>query len=165
MEFHDTTHTGELTSRMGSDIQELGLLLGNYFGAGIINLVQTVGSLGVALVFSPPVADDVHLADAHGVHSPTAVADHGDHLLQRPAREEAQSHHQGQSRPDDHLSRGKNRKYSHREVVQPGGSPAGVSPRNDASISTIRRKTRCFLTTTISVPEFAPLSAQASVSL
>ena len=83
MEFHDTTHTGELTSRMGSDIQELGLLLGNYFGAGIINLVQTVGSLGVALVSSPPVADDVHLADAHGVHSPTAVADHGDLLLQR----------------------------------------------------------------------------------
>ena len=47
MLFYDTTHTGELTSRMGSDIQELGLLLGNYFGTGIINLVQTVGSLGV----------------------------------------------------------------------------------------------------------------------
>lgn len=47
MQFHDTTHTGELTSRMGSDIQELGLLLGNYFGAGIINIVQTIGSLGV----------------------------------------------------------------------------------------------------------------------
>lgn len=47
MQFHDTTHTGELTSRMGSDIQELGLLLGNYFGTGIISLVQTIGSLGV----------------------------------------------------------------------------------------------------------------------
>ena len=53
MEFHDTTHTGELTSRMGSDIQELGLLLGNYFGAGIINLVQTVGSLGLMMYISP----------------------------------------------------------------------------------------------------------------
>ena len=47
MLFHDTTHTGELTSRMGSDVQELGLPLGNYFGTGIINLVQTFGSLGV----------------------------------------------------------------------------------------------------------------------
>lgn len=53
MLFYDTTHTGELTSRMGSDIQELGLLLGNYFGTGIINLVQTVGSLGLMLYISP----------------------------------------------------------------------------------------------------------------
>lgn len=49
MLFYDTTHTGELTSRMGSDIQELGLLLGNYFGTGIINVVQTIGSLSVCL--------------------------------------------------------------------------------------------------------------------
>lgn len=47
MLFHDTTHTGELTSRMGSNVQKMGLLLGNYFGTGIINVVQTVGSLGV----------------------------------------------------------------------------------------------------------------------
>ena len=47
MLFHDTTHTGELTSRMGSDVQELGLLLGNYFGTGILKVVPTVGSLGV----------------------------------------------------------------------------------------------------------------------
>ncbi|KNB44168.1 ATP-binding cassette sub-family b member mitochondrial [Blastocystis sp. subtype 4] len=53
MQFHDTTHTGELTSRMGSDIQELGLLLGNYFGTGIISLVQTIGSLGLMLYISP----------------------------------------------------------------------------------------------------------------
>lgn len=51
MLFHDTTHTGELTSRMGSDVQELGLLLGNYFGTGIINLVQTLGSLSVPSFF------------------------------------------------------------------------------------------------------------------
>lgn len=51
MQFHDTTHTGELTSRMGSDIQELGLLLGNYFGTGIISLVQTLGSLGVGTIY------------------------------------------------------------------------------------------------------------------
>ncbi|OAO14904.1 ABC ATPase protein [Blastocystis sp. ATCC 50177/Nand II] len=53
MLFHDTTHTGELTSRMGSDVQELGLLLGNYFGTGIINVVQTVGSLGLMMYISP----------------------------------------------------------------------------------------------------------------
>lgn len=51
MLFYDTTHTGELTSRMGSDIQELGLLLGNYFGTGIINVVQTIGSLSACLFF------------------------------------------------------------------------------------------------------------------
>lgn len=38
---------------MGSDVQELGLLLGNYFGTGIINLVQTLGSLGVCMFIIP----------------------------------------------------------------------------------------------------------------
>ena len=163
MEFHDTTHTGELTSRMGSDIQELGLLLGNYFGAGIINLVQTVGSLGVAASSSLPVADDVHFPHADGLHPAAALSDHGDHLLQRSSREEAESHHQRQPRANDHLSRGEDWQHSHGEVVQSGGTRTGVSARNDASTSTTRRRPRCSSTTTTNDREFAPLSAQASV--
>ena len=98
MKFHDTTHTGELTSRMGSDIQELGLLLGNYFGTGIINLVQTLGSLGVSLLLPYNIVNGVYLTHSDGVYSSSSLPYHHHHILQRQAREEAQSRHQRQSR-------------------------------------------------------------------
>lgn len=81
MLFYDTTHTGELTSRMGSDIQELGLLLGNYFGTGIINLVQTIGSLGVGLSRLFEVAHALHLSIAHGLHRAAPLSHFSDHVL------------------------------------------------------------------------------------
>lgn len=82
MQFHDVTHTGEITSRMGSDIQELGLLLGNYFGTGVINLVQTLGSLGVhPSSHSHLIVDVVYLSYINRVYSSSALADYGHYLL------------------------------------------------------------------------------------
>ena len=75
MLFHDTTHTGELTSRMGSDVQELGLLLGNYFGTVIINLVQTLGSLGVfPSFFFQLLVNAVYLTYTYWLYSITLIS-------------------------------------------------------------------------------------------